>query len=62
MNLAAVLSSNARVLVADVDPQRSATDWAGAGGDCVPFDFDTAENPQVLANLRNEARPVRGQA
>lgn len=45
MNLAAVLSSNARVLVAEVDPQRSATDWAEAGGDCVPFDFDAAENP-----------------
>ncbi|MGZ0069853.1 AAA family ATPase [Microbacterium arborescens] len=53
MNLAAVLSSNARVLVVDVDPQQSATDWAEVGGDSVPFDFATEENPQVLANLRN---------
>ena len=53
MNLAAILSNNARVLVVDVDPQQSATDWAEAGGDSVPFDFATEENPQVLANLRN---------
>ncbi|WP_298877307.1 ParA family protein [uncultured Microbacterium sp.] len=52
MNLAAVLSDHARVLVVDVDPQRSATDWAEAGGDNVPFDFATESDPQVLAGLR----------
>ncbi len=53
MNLASILAAHARVLVVDVDPQASASDWAEAAGEDLPFDFATEDNPRVLAALRS---------
>lgn len=52
MNLAAVMAKNARVLMVDVDPQQSATEWAETAGDRLPFDFAPTINPQSLSQLR----------
>ena len=52
MNLAAALSRANRVLMVDVDPQGSATDWAERAGDDLPFDFASDTDPTVLAQLR----------
>lgn len=57
MNLAAVAAENARVLVVDVDPQRSVTTWATAGEklpseDQPPFDVATETDPSVLKDIR----------
>lgn len=53
MNTAACLSRNSRVLVVDVDPQETATDWADLAGDNLPFDFATSINPTSLAKLKD---------
>lgn len=56
MNLAATAAdSGAQVLVVDVDPQRSATQYAEAAGERLPFDFTEADlhSPEVLAQLRD---------
>ncbi len=53
MNLASILAEHARVLVVDVDPQASASDWAEAAGEDLPIDFATEDNPRVLAALRS---------
>lgn len=56
MNLAAVLAEHARVLVVDVDAQqKNATDWAEAGGDAIPFDFASEDDPRILAQLHQAA-------
>jgi chromosome partitioning protein len=53
MNLAAVLAEHARVLVVDVDAQqKNATDWAEAGGEAIPFDFTSEDDPRVLSKVR----------
>jgi chromosome partitioning protein len=52
MNLAAVAAKNAKCLVVDVDPQKSATDWGLAAGDNLPFDFAEDFDPKNLARLR----------
>lgn len=53
MNLAAILAEHARVLVVDVDAQqKNATDWAEAGGEAIPFDFASEDDPRVLSQLR----------
>lgn len=53
MNLAAVLAEHARVLVVDVDAQqKNATDWAEAGGESIPFDFASEDDPGILSKLR----------
>ncbi|GAB7008032.1 ParA family protein [Nocardioides sp. AN3] len=52
MNLAAVLSEHARILVVDVDPQGSASFWADQAGDALPFDVADDTNPHNLAQLR----------
>jgi chromosome partitioning protein len=53
MNLAAVASESARVLVVDVDPQQSATWWATTAGDALPFDFADETDPGFLAAIRS---------
>lgn len=53
MNLAAVTAKSARVLVVDVDPQRSSTDWAETAGERLPFDFDASTDPRTLSQLRD---------
>lgn len=53
MNLAAVLAKSARVLVVDVDPQQSSTDWAETAGERLPFDFAANTDPSTLARLRD---------
>jgi len=55
MNLAAVLARDRRVLVVDVDPQQTATDWAQVDEEALPFDFATEADPAVLAQLRAAA-------
>lgn len=52
MNLAAVLAKNARVLVVDVDPQESTTDWATLADERLPFDFAANTDPHTLSRLR----------
>ncbi len=52
MNLAAVLSEHSRVLVVDVDPQRSSAWWADRAGDSLPFDVADDTDPANLARLR----------
>lgn len=55
MNVAALLAKHSRVLVVDTDPQRSATDWASAAGESLPFDFATEADPERLGRLRGTA-------
>src|SRR5688572_14983867 len=52
MNLAAVTGKSARVLVVDVDPQRSASEWAETAGERLPFDFDSSTDVSMLSRLR----------
>lgn len=52
MNLAAVLSLHFRVLVVDVDPQKSSAWWADRAGDSLPFDVADDTDPANLARLR----------
>ncbi|MET2012953.1 ParA family protein [Microbacterium chocolatum] len=52
MNLAATLSRANRVLVVDVDPQRTSTSWAERAGDDLPFDFASNTDPDVIAQIR----------
>jgi len=52
MNLASILSENSRVLVADVDPQKSSAWWADRAGTNLPFDVVDDTNPSNLARLR----------
>lgn len=52
MNLAAVMSKHSRVLVVDVDPQRSTTWWAENAGEKLPFDFAADVDPMNLTRLR----------
>jgi chromosome partitioning protein len=52
MNLAAVTSKHSRVLVVDVDPQRSTTWWAENAGERLPFDFAADIDPRNLSRMR----------
>lgn len=57
MNLAAVAAQSSRVLVVDVDPQKSVTDWAAAAEKQpeemqLPFDTATEKDPEVLKKIR----------
>lgn len=55
MNLSAALSRANRVLMVDVDPQKSATDWAEraeSSGEDLPFDFTSEADPSILQQLR----------
>lgn len=52
MGLASVAAKHSRVLVVDVDPQQSATDWAELAGEELPFDFDDSTDPSLLSRLR----------
>lgn len=52
MNLASILSENSRVLVADVDPQKSSAWWADRAGSDLPFDVVDDTNPSNLSRLR----------
>ncbi|MCR2811275.1 MULTISPECIES: ParA family protein [unclassified Microbacterium] len=51
MHLGAVLSRRCRVLVVDVDPQRSTAWWAENARDRLPFDFAGYQSPAILAQL-----------
>jgi chromosome partitioning protein len=53
MNLGAVLAEVGPTLVVDNDPQASATDWAEAAGESLPFDFTAGSDPKELARLRD---------
>lgn len=53
MNLAAIAAENSRVLVVDVDPQKSTTWWASTAGDDLPFDFADNTDVDTLARLRH---------
>lgn len=52
MNIASELAQHSRVLVVDVDPQQSASEWAELAGESLPFDFASESDPSVLARLR----------
>lgn len=52
MNLAAVTAKHSRVLVVDVDPQRSTTWWAENAGERLPFDFTADVDPGNLSRMR----------
>lgn len=52
MNLAAIAAENSRVLVVDVDPQRTASLWAEAAGESLPFEFASNRDPRILSQLR----------
>ncbi|RGE19078.1 ParA family protein [Leucobacter sp. wl10] len=52
MNLAAVLSEHSRVLVVDVDQQKSSAWWADRAGESLPFDVADDTDPANLARLR----------
>lgn len=52
MMLAAILSRWFKVLVVDVDPQRSTTKWANRGEDDLPFDFADSLDPEALGKLK----------
>lgn len=57
MNLAAVAAQNSKVLVVDVDPQKSVTDWATAAEEQpeelqLPFDTVTESDPEILKEIR----------
>lgn len=53
MNLAAIAAENSRVLVVDVDPQKSTTWWASTAGDDLPFDFADNTDVSTLSRLRD---------
>jgi len=52
MNLASIIAEHSRVLVADVDPQKSSAWWADRAGEDLPFDVADDTNPANLARLR----------
>jgi len=52
MNTAASLARDHKVLVVDVDPQETTTDWADIAGDDLPFDFASSVTPAALAQLK----------
>lgn len=52
MQLGAALSRRFRVLVVDVDPQRSTVWWAENARDGLPFDFAGNQSPRMLARVR----------
>jgi chromosome partitioning protein len=52
MNLAACMSRASSVAVVDVDPQLTATDWAEAAGEDLPFDFTSETDPDMLSRMR----------
>lgn len=55
MNLAATTSAHNRVLLVDVDPQKTASEWADRAeesGTSLPFEVVTEQDPGVLARLR----------
>lgn len=53
VNLAAVLSeANHRLLVLDVDPQKSSTYWGEVGEERLPFDYTSSDDPELLRKLR----------
>lgn len=52
MSLAAVAAEDSRVLLVDVDPQKSAAWWADQAGEELPFDVADDTNPEHLAPLR----------
>jgi chromosome partitioning protein len=52
MSLAAVAAETARVLLIDVDPQNSSTDWAETAGENLPFTFSDEKDPAILARIR----------
>lgn len=53
MQLSAALSRRFRVLVVDVDQQRSTVWWAENVRDRLPFDFAGNQNPNMLTRLRD---------
>lgn len=52
MNLASVMAEHSRVLVTDVDPQKSSAWWADRAGEELPFDVADDTDPANLARLR----------
>jgi chromosome partitioning protein len=52
VNLSAVLARTKRVLLVDVDPQRSASFWSRQAGDNLPFDIAPDNDISNLARLR----------
>lgn len=52
MMLAAILSRWFKVLVIDVDPQKSTWEWAKIREDDLPFDFDKSLNADDLSKLK----------
>lgn len=52
MNLAATLARANKVLVVDVDPQKTSSTWAERAGESLPFDFASNTDPGVLSQLR----------
>lgn len=52
MNLAATLARANKVLVVDVDPQQTTTEWAEIDEAALPFDFVPTTDPQQLAQVR----------
>lgn len=55
MNLAAIAARNSRVLLVDIDPQETVTEWAGraeANNLELPFQVVTEQDPAILARLR----------
>lgn len=51
MQLGAALAAQHRVLVVDVDPQRSTVWWAESVRDRLPFDFAGSQRPNMLGRL-----------
>lgn len=51
INLAAILGQHKRVLLVDIDPQGSATEWVSESD--VPFDISQEDDLQLLARLRD---------
>lgn len=54
MSIAAIVAEAQKVLLVDVDPQRSATWWADRAGDRLPFDFSDERDANVLSVLRQQ--------
>jgi len=52
MNLGATLARANKVLVVDVDPQKTSTRWAERAGEDLPFDFASNTDPSILTQLR----------
>lgn len=55
MNLAAIAAQHSRVLVVDVDPQATASEWADLAenaGAPLPFEVVTERDPDILGRLR----------